>query len=185
MKNIGILLLFLVFATSIGSAQKNEIHWMNMNEALAAQKKEPKKIFMDAYTNWCGPCKLMDKKTFHNKDVVHFVNKNFYPVKFNAEGTEKITYQGFTYTNPNHVKGQKGRNTQHFLAHALKIRGYPSIVFFDEKGNVIAPVVGYKTPQQLEIYLKMMTSNAYKKLTTEKAWKDYQENFKPAFKQQE
>lgn len=174
------LLVFLSFSAVV-SAQ--EIRWMSMNEALAAQKENPKKIFMDAYTDWCGPCKLMDKKTFHNKDVVHYVNKHFYAVKFNAEGTEEITYQDFTYTNPNHKADKKGRNTQHFLAHALKIRGYPSMVFFDEESNVIAPVVGYKTPQQLEIYLKMIAQDKYKELTSKKSWEAYQKNFKPKFKE--
>lgn len=174
------LLVFLSFSAVV-SAQG--IRWMSMNEALAAQKENPKKIFMDAYTDWCGPCKLMDKKTFHNKDVVHYVNKHFYAVKFNAEGTEEITYQDFTYTNPNHKADKKGRNTQHFLAHALKIRGYPSMVFFDEESNVIAPVVGYKTPQQLEIYLKMIAQDKYKELTSKKSWEAYQKNFKPKFKE--
>ncbi|TPN86126.1 thioredoxin family protein [Aquimarina algicola] len=163
------------------SVQAQEINWMTMNEALAAQKKEPKKIFMDVYTDWCGPCKLLDKKTFHNKDVVAFINKNYYAVKFNAEGTEEIHYNDFTYTNPNYNPDRKGRNSQHFFANALKITGYPSMVFFDENSNLIAPVVGYKTPQQLEIYLKMIHNNDYKKLTTAAAWKKYESSFVGTF----
>lgn len=152
-----------------------------MNEALEAQKKKPKKIFMDVYTNWCGPCKLLDKNTFHNKDVVDFVNKNYYAVKFNAEGEEVIEYNNFTYTNPNYNPKKKGRNSQHFFANALKIQGYPSIVFFDESGNLITPVTGYKTPKQLEIYLKMVANNDYKKLTTADAWKSYEKSFTHTF----
>lgn len=185
MKKTGILFLLIVFTWNIGISQKTEIHWMSMNEALAAQKKEPKKIFMDAYTDWCGPCKLMDKKTFHNKDLVNYVNEHFYAVKFNAEGSEEITYQDFTYTNPNHKKNKQGRNTQHLFANALKIQGYPSVVFFDEDSNVIAPVVGFKTAPELEIYLKMMVNDDYKKLTTKKTWDAYQKNFEATFKEQE
>ena len=170
-----------VFFMVIAVSQAQEIKWMSMNEALAAQKKEPKKIIMDAYTDWCGPCKMMDKNTFHNKDVVDFINKNFYAVKFNAEGTEEIKYKGFNYTNPNYVKDRKGRNSQHFFANALKINGYPSIVFFDEDANVIAPVMGYRTPAQLEIYLKMIANDDYKKLNTAEAWQKYQEDFKGTF----
>lgn len=177
MRNIVVLIVIFV---SLGvSAQK--IEWMNMNEALAAQEENPKKIFMDVYTDWCGPCKLLDKRTFKNKDVVKYINKHFYPVKFNAEGTAEITYQDFTYTNPNYKPERKGRNSQHLFAHALKITGYPSMVFFDENSDIISPVTGYRTAEQLEVYLKMIASNDYKEVTTGKAWKEYQENFEGTF----
>ncbi|MHA7055876.1 thioredoxin family protein [Aquimarina sp. M1] len=174
-------LLFLIGLVFVLSTQAQEIKWMSMNEALEAQKKTPKKIFMDVYTKWCGPCKLLDKKTFHNKDVVAYVNANYYAVKFNGEGTEEVRYNNFTYTNPNYNPDKKGRNSQHFFANALKISGYPSIVFFDEKGNLIAPVVGYKTPQQLEIYLKMIHTNDYKELTSAEAWQQYEQSFVSTF----
>ena len=46
---------FFVFCLT--SAQSSaQIKWMTMNEALAAQVQNPKKIFMDVYTDWCGPC---------------------------------------------------------------------------------------------------------------------------------
>ncbi|MGY3791589.1 thioredoxin family protein [uncultured Aquimarina sp.] len=174
-------LLILIGCMFIFSVQAQEIKWMSMNEALEAQKQTPKKIFMDVYTDWCGPCKLLDKKTFHNKDVVDYVNANYYAVKFNGEGTEEIRYNDFTYTNPNHNPNRKGRNSQHFFANALKISGYPSIVFFDEKGNLIAPVVGYKTPKQLEIYLKMIHNDDYKNLTSADAWQKYEQSFVSTF----
>jgi len=179
MKKI-LLLVFITIGLTQSNAQK-KINWMSMDEALAAQKETPKKIIMDVYTKWCGPCKLMDKKTFSNNDVVKFINENYYAVKFNAEGTEKITYQDFTYTNPNYQEGRKGRNSQHLLAHALKVTGYPSLVFFKEEGDLIQTIVGYKTPEQLEIYLKMIANDDYLKLTTGEAWQEYQENFKGTF----
>ena len=85
-------------------------------------------------------------------------------------------------TNPNYQEGRKGRNSQHLLAHALKVTGYPSLVFFKDNGDLIQTVVGYKTPEQLEIYLKMIVNDDYLKLTTGEAWQEYQENFKGTFK---
>ena len=178
MKNIiicSVVMLLHIFCFA------QEIEWISMNEALEKQKEVPKKIFMDVYTNWCGPCKLLDKNTFHNEDVVNYVNNHYYAVKFNAEGTEEVNYNNFTYTNPNYKLGRKGRNSQHFFANALKISGYPSMVFFDETGNLIAPVVGYKTPKQLEIYLKMIKNDDYKDLTTADKWQSYEQNFKSTF----
>ena len=177
-----LLLIAFVFLGITTSYAQEKIKWMSMNEALAAQKKAPKKIFMDVYTDWCGPCKLLDKNTFQNSSVAKFVNDNYYAVKFNAEGTEAINYQDFNYTNPNHQAGRKGRNSQHLFANALKITGYPTVVFFNEKGDVIQPVVGYKTPAQIEIFLKMIANDDYLKLTTGEAWQEYQDNFKGTFK---
>ncbi len=178
MKN---LLLFILIIFGINQVEAQKINWMSMTEALEAQKENPKKIFMDVYTTWCGPCKMLDRNTFSNKNVIQFVNENYYAVKFNAEGTEEIYYQDFNYTNPNYQEGRKGRNSQHLLAHALKVTGYPSMVFFKDNGDVIQTLVGYRTPEQLEIYLKMIANDDYLELTTEEAWQEYQDNFKGTF----
>ncbi|MDT0556263.1 thioredoxin family protein [Patiriisocius hiemis] len=169
----------LVSCATLVSAQK--INWMTMNEALTAQAENPKKIFMDVYTTWCGPCKLLDKNTFSDKKVIKFINENYYAVKFNGEGNEEITYQDFTYRNPRYQPDRKGRNTTHYFADALRLSGYPSLVFFEEDGKLIQAIPGYKTPKQLEIYLKMIANDDYKKLTTAEAWQKYQDNFKSTF----
>ncbi|MCH2489302.1 MAG: thioredoxin fold domain-containing protein [Flavobacteriales bacterium] len=174
-----VVLFVALLSMSMVSAQK--INWMTMDEALAAQQTKPKKIFMDVYTTWCTPCKLLDKNTFSDKNVINFINDNFYAVKFNAEGNEEITYQDFTYTNPNYQPERKGRNATHFFADALRLSGYPSLVFFADDGALIQAIPGYKSPQDLEIYLKMIASDDYKELTTMKAWEEYQENFKGTF----
>ena len=89
------LILFLI-GCSVTSAQVN---WMTFNEALAAQKSNPKKIVIDVYTTWCGQCKLLDKNTFGNPEVSAFINANYYPVKFNAEGKELVSYNGNQFNN--------------------------------------------------------------------------------------
>lgn len=176
------LLLFLLLSISpFLVAQK--INWMSMDEALAAQKETPKKIIMDVYTVWCGPCKLMDKNTFSNKDVIDYINEHYYAVKFNAEGTEEITFEDFTYTNPNYQEGRKGRNATHFFADALKLSGYPSLVFFEDNGSLIQAVPGYKTPKELEIFLKMIKTNDYLDITTAQKWEAYQKKFKFKFRE--
>lgn len=175
-----ILVLVLLFS-GFTSAVSQEINWMTMNEALEAQKKEPKKIFMDAYTVWCGPCKLLDKNTFTNKDVIAFINKNYYPVKFNAEGAEEVNYRGHTFTNPGFDPKRKGRNSTHEFTRVLKITGYPSLVFFDEKGGIIGPIPGYRNPHQLELFLKLFAGEDYKKITSPEAFKAYSEAFENEF----
>ncbi len=182
MKNIFIIIVFISFPLFL-NAQDKEIDWMTMNEAIAAQAKKPKKIMMDAYTNWCGPCKLLDKRTFHNDDVVKYINENYYAVKFNAEGNESIKYKDQTFVNPGYNDSKaNSRNSQHQLAQALQITAYPTIVFFDESGNILIPLPGYKTPQQLEMYLKLFLNNGHDNITTQEEWGAYQKEFKSEFK---
>jgi len=138
---------------------------------------------LDAYTNWCGPCKMLDKNTFQNQDVADYVNAHYYAVKFNAEGNEVINYNGKVYKNPNYnPKLANKRNSAHELARYFQVQAYPTIVFLDEKANVIFPLRGYKTPQKIEIYLKMFKKDEHKTLDTQEKFNAYYEAFKPKFK---
>ena len=148
------LLLALFVALGSLAVQAQEIKWMSMDEALAAQKKKAKPIFMDVYTDWCGPCKMLDKNTFQDKAVADYINANYYAVKFNAEGNSDITYKGVKYSNPQFVADRKGRNAVHQFTLMLQVQAYPSMMIFDSKGEVKAPIVGYHTPEQLLGVLK-------------------------------
>lgn len=186
MKNLGYLLLIVLLASfkPIANETTKEINWVTMEEAIALQKTVPKKIMMDVYTNWCGPCKMLDKNTFHNDDVVDYVNEHFYAVKFNAEGNDSVTYKDKTFGNPNYdaTKANK-RNSAHEFASYLKVRAYPTMAFFDEEANFITPVTGYLKPQQLELYLKLFQSDRYKEMKTQEQFNEYYKAFKATFKE--
>ena len=66
------------------SAQTDFRH-IDLNEALATAKKEKKLVFVDFYTDWCGPCKKMASETFPDKTLGDFMNKKFVCIKLNAE----------------------------------------------------------------------------------------------------
>ena len=146
--------LFIIFYLSFFWIHAQTIEWMTFGQAMEAQKKNPKKILVDVYTDWCGPCKLMDKKTFQNRDVANYISEHYYPVKFNAEGQETISYFGNTFANPNYDPNRRGRNSTHQFTQFLGVRGYPTIIFISEMGDLITPLVGYQNPQQIELYLK-------------------------------
>ena len=147
MKFYFLIILILIFNSNSIFAQ--EIKWMSMGEAQEAQKNIPKKIFMDVYTEWCGPCKLLDKNTFQNPDVSRYIIENYYAVKFNAEGIEEIKYYDQIFTNPNYDPNRKGRNATHQFTQFLGVKGYPTMVFFSENGDPIMPLVGYQKPKQI------------------------------------
>lgn len=144
-----LLLVLLLAVGSLVTVQAQEIKWMSLNEALAAQKKKPKPIFMDVYTDWCGPCKMLDKNTFQNKEVAEYISSNYYAVKFNAEGNTEVSYKGKKYVNPQFDASRKGRNAVHDFTMFLKVQGYPSMYILDKKGEIKSPIVGYHTPEQL------------------------------------
>ena len=162
-------------------AQGGAIKWMRIAEAVAAQKKEPRKIMIDVYTDWCGPCKMMMANTFTSDDVINYINKNYYAVKFNAESPNDVTFKGNTYTNPTYDPNKKGRNGVNEFSRALGVNAYPTLVYMDEDLNIIAPISGYRTPPQLELYLKFFAEDQHKTVKSKEEWDAYQANFKATF----
>jgi len=181
MKKTIFVILITVFTTVYVTAQ--EINWLTLEQAIELQKEAPKKIMMDVYTSWCGPCKMLDKNTFHNKDVVKYVNEHYYAVKFNAEGNEEVNFKGKVFSNPNYNPAlAKRRNSAHELTRYFQVQAYPTIVFMDEKGELIAPIKGYQQPTGLELYLKMFHKNDHEKITTQEEFSAYYKAFKSEFK---
>ncbi|ESU21035.1 thioredoxin family protein [Flavobacterium enshiense DK69] len=159
MKKILFAVLFVLgnLAVHAQDAEVKEIKWMTLDEALKLQKDKPKKskpIFMDVYTDWCGPCKMLDKNTFHDPKFVDYITENYYPVKFNGEGNFEVTYKGKKYANPGYDPNRKGRNSVHEFTMFLQVQGYPSMYVFDKAGEVKNPIVGYLTADQVIEELK-------------------------------
>ena len=61
---------------------------LTFDEALAKAKAEKKLVFVDCYTTWCGPCKMMTTKIFPMKEAGEFFNPRFVCVKFDMEQGE-------------------------------------------------------------------------------------------------
>lgn len=167
LKQIGILPLFLLVFGSF-TIQAQEVTWLSWAEAvtLAETDKNPKKIFVDVYTDWCGWCKKMDKDTFQNPQVAAYMEKNFYMVKLDGEGKEPIEYKGKTFKFV-----ASGRSGYHEFAAAL-MQGklsYPTTIFLDEKMNMLSPVPGYQKPDAFLQIAKYFGDDIHK----EKDWKTY------------
>mgnify|MGYP000391795061 CR=1 FL=1 len=131
-----LLIIFLTIGLlSCSSKPKNytEVPWATMENIESLVQKEPRKTIVDVYTPWCGPCKMMDKNTFSNPEVINQIGKNFYAVKFNAEGNDELTFSGKAFSNPNYKPEMaKRRNSPHQLTRYFKVTAYPSMVFIDE-----------------------------------------------------
>lgn len=153
MKKI-LLVVFIALFGLINNVQA-QIKWMSMTEALQAQKKNKKPIFLDAYTVWCGPCKMLDKQTFSDETFASFINKNYNAVKFNAEGNEEIQFQGKLYKNPGFQEARKNsRNSVHELTLALGVRAYPTMMVIDNTGKVTHNIMGVQSAEKIIDQLK-------------------------------
>ena len=132
-----------------------EIKWYTIEEAMAAHKEEPKKLFIDVYTDWCHWCKVMDKQTFTDAKVAAYLNENFYPVKFNAETRETVKFNGREYMWM--AGGRRGVNK---LAYALLggRLGYPSFVYLNEDLERVKISPGFKKPEQMLTELKSVNT---------------------------
>lgn len=148
-----LVLLLIIVLTGV-TTQAQEIKWVTFQEAIKAQKKNPKPIFMDVYTHWCGPCKMLDQNTFSAPEVIKVINDQYYAVKFNAEGNEDIEFLNKKFSNPNYDANRAGRNSMHQFTNFLKIPGYPSMVIIENKGEIKKTIVGYKNPDQLLTEIK-------------------------------
>lgn len=132
------------------TGEAGEMPWASLGNVEDLMKKEPKKMIVDVYTPWCGPCKMMDRNTFSNPEIIDLVSTNFHPVKFNAEGPDPITYRGKEYSNPQFDPNRRGRNAKHQLASLFPVRGYPSLLVVNEQFEIVGSIVGYRTPEQLK-----------------------------------
>ena len=140
-----LVLGFMVMTTSFIIPPKEkeadqEIRWVSIEEAQKLTQQEPRKIIMDVYTDWCGWCKKMDKTTFSDAEVVKYVNENFYAVKFDAEAEKKFDFKGQEFSNPEFTR-------------ALRVSGFPTVVFFSEDFGKFQPVSGYRKASE---FLKML-----------------------------
>lgn len=90
--------------------------WQQM---LEKAKKEKKLIFMDCYTTWCGPCKMLARDVFTNSEVAAFFNDKFVNVKVDME------------------KGE-GKS----LKDRYEVHAYPTLNFIDGNGELVHCVVG-------------------------------------------
>lgn len=114
------------------SAQGINFQNNSFEELLAKAKKENKILFIDAYAEWCGPCKKMAMYVFPDTSVGEFYNANFINAKIDMEYDEGIT-----------------------IAENYDVVAYPSLLFIDGNGELLHRIVGFQNPEELIIAGKM------------------------------
>ncbi|WP_226064883.1 thioredoxin family protein [Kaistella polysaccharea] len=173
-----IILFLFILSSTLTFAQ---VTWLTLDQALTAQAQNPKKILIDFYADWCSNCQKMEKSTFDHQVISKYINENYYPVKFNAEGRDSVTVFGRTFNNPGFIVG-KNKNTMHEFTKYMNVNAVPSVVFLNEEGNPITILHGALTARELEPYLNFIAKDDFKKITTRDQWESYQKKFKSKIK---
>lgn len=131
MKNrIAFFIVLMIVATNLGFGQSAGVSFVESTTWMKAVKKaktENKLIFMDAYTTWCGPCKMLEKRVFPSKELGDFYNKNFVSIRVDMENGEGPA-----------------------LANIYTVNAYPTMFFIDpNNGKEITRIVGYHEVEDL------------------------------------
>lgn len=93
-----------------------------LEEVKLRAKNENKKYYIDFSAEWCQPCKLMDKTTFRDYEVVKFTKENFYAIQLDMSDFDAIELQAM-----------------------YNVNSLPTILFFDSAGNLIGRTTGLQT----------------------------------------
>jgi thioredoxin 1 len=130
MKNYFILILGLLLlgTTSVAPRAQKGISFEHgkFYDAKKLAKETNKIIFIDSYTQWCGPCKKMAAQVFTDPDVGEYFNSNFINVKMDMEETEGM-----------------------LVGRRYSVNFYPTLLFIKPTGELVRKEVGYHSKSQL------------------------------------
>jgi len=121
MKKALLFSLILISSSVFAQDAPKGVDFFNgtFKQALAKAKKENKLVMFDAYTTWCGPCKVLKTKVFPNKELGEYINKHFVSIGVDMEAGEGIQ-----------------------LSNMYPVDGYPTILFLDGEGKVKKKILG-------------------------------------------
>ncbi len=119
---VSLLIVLAIPLTAQKTIEMTEGSWAEIM-AMAAEKNMP--VMVDVYADWCGPCKMMEKRVFTQKAIAKFYSKNFINYKLDADSME----------------GNE-------IANSLDIKSIPTFLFFDENGDLISQTAGVLDPAQ-------------------------------------
>ncbi len=115
-----VLILSLVGILSATSASAENLFFEG---DLAAAQKEAKAssklVMIDFKAEWCGPCKMLDRITWKDENVISSVKGKAVAVKVDVDENRE-------------------------LASKYGIHSLPTVIFVDGEGNEVSRFIGYR-----------------------------------------
>ena len=117
---------FINMKPADSSAKKPEgMVWLDFESGYAKAIKENKILLVDVYTDWCGWCKVMDRKTYTNDTVLQYIKAHYVAVKMNPEKDHTYVLGDKTYS---------ATELHAWLGYG-KTFGYPTTYFWLKPGS--------------------------------------------------
>jgi thioredoxin-related protein len=115
------LVTFIFFNFLFFTAHSEGINFqqISLSSALKKAEKEHKKVFVDVFAVWCGPCKYLTNNVFTDELLGNYMNEHFISIKIDGENGEGIK-----------------------LMEEFSIDAYPTMLFLDPNRTLRKKVVG-------------------------------------------
>jgi len=147
---ICLVIISLFLCVPLSAQEAKSVHWLTFEQLEDSLNTNPKKVFIDFYTDWCTYCRKMDKAVFTNPEVIDVLNKQYYSVRFNAETDSPVTFGGQQFIND---QMGKSRTPLHQIAQLLALREgrfvAPTLVILDETFKVSSRRFEYMDSKEL------------------------------------
>jgi thioredoxin-related protein len=128
------------------SSEEGDLQWeTNYDEALklAKKKKKPMLIFFTG-SDWCGPCKLLEKELFENEEFIKLANSNL--ILYKADFPKRVEI----------APDMKAKNEE--LKKYFNVKGYPTVIIQNSDNDVLGKEIGTAPTANLERYMNMINS---------------------------
>lgn len=131
--------------------------FLDFREDIADASRDKKRVMVYFGQDGCPYCKLLMQTTFAETRIVDKTRRSFMPIALNLWGDREVTW----------VDGR--RMSEKELGRTLQVQFTPTLLFFNEKGEVIVRLNGYQPPHRMEATLDYVAT----RLETKQPFAEY------------
>ena len=127
LKKIFFALAIAAISIQTSHAEGINFQHLTLKEGIEKAKMENKKVFIDVYATWCGPCKYLSKNVFTDDDLGAFMNEHFVSLKLDGEIDDGLQ-----------------------LMNDFDLSSYPTMLFLNPDMDLLKKIVGAVGAEEIE-----------------------------------